>query len=256
MKTLNQSSPISKSVRKPLSRVALLGLVLGGCGVAGFAASAVGYRFGWWSAVTALKIAQWAVVGAGLGCVLSLIGASPSRPDARRRGLAPSILGLVVSLPVVAMAIQWEYATRAYPPINDISTDIEDPPVFWSMPIPTIYPGGETAKLQRAAYPDLIPLNLSVAPGRVHALVKALARDRGWEIVADEPEEGRIEAVASTFIYGFKDEIVVRVSPSNGGAQIDVRSRSRIGRIDRGANARRIRAFFADLRKNASSEQR
>lgn len=151
----------------------------------------------------------------------------------------------------MAMAIQWEYAARTYPAINDISTDIEDPPVFWDMPNPTVYPGGETAALQRAAYPDLAPLNLSIAPDRAYALAIALGKGNGWEIVTDEPKEGRIEAVERSLFYGFKDEIVIRIAASDGGTRIDLRSRSRVGRIDRGVNAKRIRGFLSALKASA-----
>jgi uncharacterized protein (DUF1499 family) len=186
-----------------------------------------------------------------LGLVLSVIGAVLSRPGARRRGFLLSLLGIAASLPVVAIAVQWEYATRTYPPINDISTDTEDPPVFWDMPNPTEYPGAEAAALQRSAYPDLAPLILSIPPDRAYALAMALSRDKGWEIVADEPKDGRIEAVDRSFLYGFKDEIIIRILASDGGARVDVRSRSRIGRIDRGVNAKRVRAYLAALKENA-----
>jgi uncharacterized protein (DUF1499 family) len=149
------------------------------------------------------------------------------------------------------MAVQWEYAARSYPPINDISTDIEDPPVFWDMPMPTDYPGGEKAALQRAAYPDLAPLVLAMPADKAFAEALALMEGRGWEIVAKVPEEGRIEATASSRLFGFKDEVVVRVAPENGGAKVDVRSRSRVGLIDRGVNAKRIRAYLADLKRRA-----
>ena len=240
-----------KIAGKRLSKFALSGLVLGAGGVGALAASGIGYRLGWWQVGTALEISEWAVYGAALGLVLSVIGAVLSRPGARRRGFLLSLLGIAASLPVVAIAVQWEYATRTYPPINDISTDTEDPPVFWDMPNPSEYPGAETAALQRAAYPDLAPLILNVAPERAYALAMALTRDKGWEIVADEPKDGRIEAVDRSFLYGFKDEIIIRIAASDGGARIDLRSRSRIGRIDRGANARRIRAFLAALKGNA-----
>lgn len=237
------------------SKVALAGLVLGAGGLAGLAASGVGYRLGWWRVGAALNIAEWAVYAAALGLVASLIGAALSRPGAGQRGFLPSLLGIAASLPVVAIAAQWEYAARTYPPINDISTDTEDPPVFWDMPNPSEYPGAETAALQRAAYPDLAPLLLSIAPERAYALAMALAKDKGWEIVADKPEEGRIEAVDRSFLYSFKNEIIIRIAAADGGARVDVRSRSRIGRIDRGVNAKRIRAFLAALRANAGEAE-
>ena len=240
-----------QSSRKRLSKSAVSGFVLGAGGIAVLAASATGYRLGWWPVVTTFKIAEWAAYLAALGLIVSAIGVVVSRPGARRRGFLLGLLGIAVSLPVVAMAAQWEYAARTYPPINDISTDIEDPPVFWDMPNPTVYPGAETAALQRAAYPDLAPLNLSLAPGRAYALAYALAKDKGWEIVADEPKEGRIEVVDRSLFYGFKDEIVIRITASDGGARVDLRSRSRIGRIDRGVNAKRIRSFLAALKESA-----
>lgn len=234
---------------RPPSRAALWGLVLGLGGIAGVLTSGAGYRLGWWQVATALQIAEWAAYGAGFGLTLSVVGAVRSRPGTGPHGFLVSVLGLAISVPVVAMAIQWEYAARTYPPINDISTDTDDPPFFWDMPNPMDYPGAETAALQRAAYPDLAPLELAVAPDRAYALALALAHDKGWEIVADEPEEGRIEAVHSSLLYGFRDEIIIRVAPANGGTRVDLRSRSRIGRIDRGVNARRIRAFLAALKE-------
>lgn len=236
---------------KSWSKSALSGLVLGVCSIGVLATSALGYRLGWWQVGTALNISEWAVYVAAFGFVVSVIGAVVARPGARPGGFLLSVLGIAASLPIVALAVQWEYAARTYPSINDISTDIEDPPVFWDMPNPTLYPGAAVAALQRAAYPDLVPLNLSVAPDRAYALAKALIKDKGWEIVADEPKEGRIEAVERSLLYGFKDEIVIRIAASDGGARVDLRSRSRIGRIDRGVNAKRIRSFLAALKKSA-----
>lgn len=236
--------------------VAVAGLVLAVCGVAALATSIIGYRHGWWQVSSALNISEWAAYAAVSGFVVSMLGAVFSWSRVRQRCFVISLFGLAVSLPVVGMAAQWEYATRTYPPINDISTDIEDPPVFWDMPNPTVYPGAETAVFQRLAYPDLTPLNLKVAPDRVYALALALVKDKGWEIAAVQPVEGRIEAVERSFFYGFKDEIVVRITPSDGGVRVDLRSRSRIGRIDRGVNAKRIRTFLAALKNNAGKVDR
>jgi uncharacterized protein (DUF1499 family) len=240
-----------QSSRKRLSKSAVSGFVLGAGGIAILVASAIGYRLGWWHVITTFKIAEWAAYLAALGLIVSVIGAVLSRPGTRRRGFLLSVIGIAASLPVVVMAMQWEYAARTYPPINDISTDIEDPPVFWDMPNPTVHPGAGVAALQRAAYPDLAPLNLSLAPDRAYALAMALAKDKGWEIVADEPKEGRIEAVDRSLLYGFKDEIVIRITASDGGARVDLRSRSRNGRIDSGVNAKRIRSFLAALKESA-----
>jgi len=234
-----------------VSKFALSGFVLGAGSIAVLAVSASGYRLGWWPVGTALSLAEWAVYSAIIGLAVSAIGVVLSRPGAGRRGFVLGLLGIAASLPLVAIAAQWQYAARTYPPINDISTDTEDPPVFWDMPNPTEYPGARNAAVQRAAYPDLAPLILTAAPGQAYALALALAKEKGWEIVADEPKDGRIEAVDRSLLYGFRDEIIIRVSSSGSGSRVDLRSRSRIGRIDRGVNAKRIRAFLAALKETA-----
>lgn len=79
----------------------------------------------------------------------------------------------------------------------------------------------------------------------------ALTKNKGREIVADQPKEACIEAVDRSLLYGFKDEIVIRISVLDGGARVEMRSRSRIGRIDRGVNAKRVRSFLAAPRESA-----
>jgi uncharacterized protein (DUF1499 family) len=73
------------------------------------------------------------------------------------------------------------------------------------------------------------------------------ARDIGWQIVAATPDQRRIEATDTTTWFGFKDDIVVRVMPADGGSRIDVRSVSRLGKGDLGKNAARIRAYLQRL---------
>ena len=232
---------------KPLSRSAVAGAVLGAAGLAGLVGLGLGFRLGLWSFPPALVAAEWLVYAAALGVLLAAIGAVRSRPGAGKRGFVLSLLGLALALPVVAIGAQWEYATRTTPQINDVSTDTEDAPVFWHMPNPTQYPA-QSAALQRAGYPDLATLKLGIGPERAYAHALAVVKDNGWEIVADDPKDGRIEAIATSLLYGFKDEIAIRVAAADGGSRVDVRSRSRLGRIDRGVNAKRIRAYLAALR--------
>lgn len=137
-------------------------------------------------------------------------------------------------------------------PINDISTDTEDPPVFWDMPNPTEYPGEQFAVLQRTGYPDIAPLLVKQAPDAAYAQALALVNERGWTVVASDAAEGRIEAVATSRLFGFADEVAVHISPTDGGARVDMRSRSRLGKIDRGTNAQRIPAYLGDLNQRVS----
>ena len=119
--------------------------------------------------------------------------------------------------------------------------------LFWDGPTPTGNPGGQVAELQRAACPDLLPPEWPTAPARAYERAPALVRERGWAVVAGVPEEGRIEAAVESRRYGFFDGVAFRARQGGAGSIVDIRSRSRLGRIDRGVNAKRIRACIADL---------
>ncbi len=73
------------------------------------------------------------------------------------------------------------------------------------------------------------------------------AYQMGWEIIAVHEPVGKIEATAQTFWFGFKDDIIVRIQPDSTGSLVDVRSVSRVGVSDLGANARRIRKYLTLL---------
>jgi uncharacterized protein (DUF1499 family) len=144
---------------------------------------------------------------------------------------------------------------RSVPPIHDITTDTLDPPEFIAIrplradaPNPPEYAGEVVARQQQEAYPDIRPYRLDVGAENAFEQALAAARKMGWEIVVADPAAGRIEATATTFWYGFKDDVVVRISEDNGGSVIDVRSKSRVGRSDVGANAARIRAYLEVLK--------
>jgi len=239
---------VSQHDTKPLA------LAIGGLGLAFIATAVVvgagiGARRGAWDFLSGLRAAEWAVWVAAVALALAIIGTVRQRRQ--RATWALGMLAALLSAPVVVAGAQWKIAERIYPPINDISTDTVDAPVFWDMPTPTDYPGRQVAELQRSAYPDIVPLVLPAAAPRAFELALAQVRQRGWTVVSSSPEEGRIEATAESRLYGFIDEVAIRVRPSGTGSIVDVRSRSRLGRIDRGANARRIRVYLADLRQAA-----
>ena len=238
--------------RKRLSMLALSGMVLGVVAIAAIVASGIGHRLGGWHFAVGLQVSEWAAYGGAVALVLSAMGAFHARPGAARRGFAAALIGVFTALVPVAVALQWEYAERIYPPINDISTDTVDAPVFWDMPTPSDYPGAKSAVLQRAVYPDLAPLKLAMPAEQAYAQALAVAKEQGWTIVASVLAEGRLEATTRSRLYGFTDEVIVRVKASDSGALVDVRSRSRLGRVDHGVNAKRIRAYLAALRQRAA----
>jgi uncharacterized protein (DUF1499 family) len=104
------------------------------------------------------------------------------------------------------------------------------------------------AAQQLAGYPDLAPAFLAASPDEAYRKALDLVRARGWEVVASDEAGRRIEATDTTFWFGFKDDVAIRVSAiPDGSSRVDVRSVSRVGRSDVGTNAARIRAFLADL---------
>lgn len=144
---------------------------------------------------------------------------------------------------------------RLWPRIHDITTDPADPPLFVSLLTrrglkvsPPGYDGPEAAAQQRDAYPDIQPLVLGVPRAQAFDAAVAAARGMGWEMVASDPATGRIEAIATTLLLRFKDDVVIRVRGEGTGSRIDVRSKSRVGVGDLGTNARRIRRFLSALR--------
>jgi uncharacterized protein (DUF1499 family) len=160
------------------------------------------------------------------------------------------MLALVISLAVLYVPLQFLQRARAVPPINDITTDTQNPPRY--MTTPRAYPGAEFARQQRAAYPDIAPVILPLPPREAFAKAVAAAEAMGWEVVGRDPAAGTIEAVDTTRWFGFRDDIAIRVTPAPGGSpnlsQVDVRSKSRVGRSDVGTNAQRIRAYVERLK--------
>jgi uncharacterized protein (DUF1499 family) len=142
------------------------------------------------------------------------------------------------------------------PPIHDITTDTQNPPHFDAIlplrqntPNSAQYGGESVAAQQRQAYPDIQPALLEASPEKAFDAALASARELGWKIVATDTQQGRIEATDTTLWFGFKDDVVIRISPNDGGSRVDMRSVSRVGRSDIGKNAERIRNFMEALRR-------
>lgn len=174
--------------------------------------------------------------------------------DANRNYLIVAVgLSLVPSL---MMGVQIQKAFSV-PPIHDISTDTSNPPVFYKIvelrqgaANPLSYgseamPQEQLIKHQTLSYPQVKTLHVDLGIGASLDRVEAVMRDQGIEIVYRDDAKGIIEATDTTFWFGFKDDLVVRVQPSNGGSLIDLRSVSRVGRSDLGTNARRIEGILS-----------
>jgi uncharacterized protein (DUF1499 family) len=228
-------------------------LVLAALGTAGMLLIAgPGARLDFWDFRFGFTLMRWALyVGAGTAAVALLLALIP----VTRRGHSLKLASaLVIGLAVAAVPYLQVREARSVPPIHDISTDTVNPPPFVAIaplradaPNPVEYAGDEVARQQREAYPDITSFSSDVYPAIVFEHAVATARNMGWEIVAAEPDAGRIEATDTTFWFGFKDDVVIRIQGDNGGSVVDVRSKSRVGMSDVGANAARIRGFLDAL---------
>lgn len=239
---------------RPLSRVALGGFVLALVAGLMLPLAGIGYRLGLWDFRPGLTVFRWAAYAGVAAVVLSLLGVFFTRSGSAHRGFALSVIGLVVGAVATWIPWQWWQVVKSVPMIHDITTDTETPPKFVAIlplradaPNSAEYEGPELAAQQRTGYPDLGPLTLQISPAQAFPHALATARSMGWEIAASEPTEGRIEATDTTFWFGFKDDVVVRITPAGSGSRIDVRSVSRVGKSDVGANAKRITAYLVAL---------
>jgi uncharacterized protein (DUF1499 family) len=175
------------------------------------------------------------------------------------QGLGSALLALFIGFALLAYPAYLALQAYRLPPITDVTTDPDDPPRFEVISRlrprdanPIAYPGGETAERQRAAYPDVEPLIVTSTPQQAYDTALAIMTKRHWRVLDARPpqgtrREGRIEAVALTFIMGFRDDVVVRVRNDGEGARVDVRSASRYGPHDLGGNAARITRFLEEV---------
>ncbi|HYB99434.1 MAG TPA: DUF1499 domain-containing protein [Candidatus Limnocylindrales bacterium] len=188
--------------------------------------------------------------------ILSIVGLSATRPHKGRTGGNRARQGLVLSVAVIGLILAPAIRVGNVPRINDITTDPADPPAFVAAAQleenrgrDMAYPGEAFAAQQREGYPDLKPVEMAVPPAVAFDKARAaLASMDRMEIIGESKEEGRIEAVQTTRLFKFKDDIVVRIRPHGDGSRIDARSKSRVGKGDQGANADRIRELFELMR--------
>jgi uncharacterized protein (DUF1499 family) len=211
-------------------------------------AGPLGARFGAWPFGVGFALLAAAVLTALAAIALGVLGGARTH----RWGVAIAIV--VVAAGALLVPLLLLLPGFGKPPIHDITTDPDDPPLFEALlPLrpdgvsPAAYDGPAAAAQQRRAYPDVQPLIVNAPASRAFEQAVEVARDGGWEVIAADREAGRIEAVATTPWFGFKDDVVIRVRPQGAAARVDMRSKSRVGVGDLGANARRIQLFVSTL---------
>jgi len=170
--------------------------------------------------------------------------------------LASAAIAVIFSAIAIALPLGMMTTAKNVPPIHDISTDLVNPPEFVAIaplradaPNPVEYAGAETAEQQRTAYPDLQTLTYSQSTSELVEASQKAIENLGWELVNTDADKGIIEATDTSTWFGFKDDVVIRVTDNNSERLVDIRSKSRVGKSDLGKNAARIHTFIDELNK-------
>jgi uncharacterized protein (DUF1499 family) len=192
----------------------------------------------------------------GVGALVGLVGIVSGALDSARGRLGTGLTAVVLGIVCVVVVLLPAFAGGGRPPINDLTTNRVDVPQFThAQTLPEnkgrdlSYPD-EFKPIVEASYPGLDTLTLHEPPDIVFERTLILAKAQpGWTVTHEDRKALVLEGVVETKVFRFKDDFVVRLRPAeDGGTKVDMRSKSRVGRGDLGANALRIWAFFRALR--------
>ncbi len=220
--------------------------------------AAFGHRAGMMDAIPTYATMAVGFSLAALGVIAAIAAFEGIWRDGRK-GIGPALRGLLLGLLILVVPVVGAWKLVTHPRLTDISTDLDNPPDYLlalsNRPddaAPLEPPDEDEAELQLDGYPDIVPRHYPVGTARVFEDALAIAEKSGWTMLGsqkpEEPENvGRIEAVDTTMLFGFRQDIVIRIVPDGEGALVDMRSAARNGAHDLGANAERIRGFFAEL---------
>jgi uncharacterized protein (DUF1499 family) len=203
--------------------------------------------FPWRPTLLLVAAATAGLILTGFMSLLVLFVLLRGRRSGGRLCLAAAALSLPALIVVLLLGLQGAKA----PPIHDITTDPDNPPLLRAAQQlrragdnPVGYEGAVVADQQRRAYADIGPLVITMPPAQAFERCRAVAGQLRWRIVAEHPQQGEIEAIDQSLLFGFIDDIVIRVKATDSGSRIDLRSASRAGVSDLGVNAKRIRSFI------------
>lgn len=172
-------------------------------------------------------------------------------------GLATLSVGATVASVMALCFLAWfgftVFQGSRVPPIHHISTDLSNPPVFEK--ISTLRAAthnsleytADIAQQQQQYYGHIQPLAFNVSPEQVFDTALLVVDQLGWQLQHQNSQTGVIEASASSGIFGFVDDVVIRTLANANGSLVDMRSVSRVGQSDFGVNAKRIDSFLSFL---------
>ncbi len=230
-----------------------------------FFGAAFGSGIGLWGWQSGLAALPWTGLVAVIALVIAIVGIILDRRKDRKTRWPLLGLGTIVSLGFVGYLASYAMTIGSLPAIHDVTTDLADPPQFSALTLRAdnwdnipgaddgemrgMNPRQRWATLHQDAYPDIRSVRIDQPVAEVIEKAKRLAEDRGWTVASVDPASGHLEATATISLFRFKDDVVIRARAAENGAAsiIDMRSVSRVGVHDLGANAKRVRQFLSDL---------
>lgn len=243
------------------SGLAKIGVILLVLCLLALAAVVIGVRLGEFKVREAFGYIEW-IVYASVGVALIAIVATLIAIRHKRTGaIAISVFTLIAALLLVWVPYSNRVALRASPRLSDITTDMRNPPLFEKSKLlrsatkarnTTDY-SDEKAKLQRKHYPDIKPVILPVPTAEAFERALAAVRRFGWTIVTADKLIGHIEAHETSLVFGFVDDVSIRILTEGSGSRVDIRSSSRVGRRDAVMNANRVRKLIRAISEPKSN---
>ena len=259
MRRLILEEPVSRAAANS-RRVAVFAALTAGAAV--IAARAGGGQ----ELLGALAVFAAALLLAGLALLLA--GAAAVEIwNTGRRGVWPAVIGAGLALALLAFPAFLLVKAAYLPQINQVTTDFRAPPTYmisskareargsWTPPTP----GPEVEAAQHAAYPGIQPMRVDLEPDQAYRMSLRIAKELGWRVVDSNPPnlrgeaEAHVDAIDRTLVFGFTDDIAIRIRAAGTKTEIDIRSASRIGRHDFGANAKRVMRFIEAVQQSVAA---
>ena len=215
--------------------------------------AALGTRFDIWLFTTGLMLFALSMAGSLIIQIINAIWLLRKPKVATRTVLRWA--SLIALPPLVIVAIVLQGIAEGNPAIHNITTDVLEPPAFEQAQVQrgegsnSLDYSPELAQTQAQAYPDLAPIISALTPSDAFDRALAICEENGWQVYLQDSQRGLIEAADTTFWFGFKDDIAIRIRSTDTGSKLDLRSVSRVGVSDMGLNAKRISAFTASFKQ-------
>jgi uncharacterized protein (DUF1499 family) len=236
-------------------RIALLFLLL-------FAITFGLHRVGELPTPVAMKLFGAALIGAVIAVGLGFVALAGIWQEGYT-GAGKAVAGLAFGALMLVGPLWSLPDLLALPRLHEVSTDVDSPPPFQKLAAqrktlganPSDFQRKEAA-LQTKAYPDIKPLPVNRPTADTYSAVREAVKTLNWTIVAENPpadgRTGLIEATDRSRIFGFTDDVVIRVAGAGRSARVDVRSSARHGNHDLGRNAQRVRVLFSEVKTRLS----